>query len=102
MTTKGYFLITDISGYTEYLINSELEHAHETLQSLFHVQLAHIKFPLHISGFRGDTIFMYVPETDFIYSQSLVETLKNQYIVVSKTLQPMRLNTTCTKYPFQN
>jgi hypothetical protein len=96
MATKGYFIITDISGYTEYLTKSELEHAHDILQSLFDAQLAHIKFPLHISGFRGDAIFMYVPETDFLNPQSLVETLENQYIVFSETLQQMRLNTTCT------
>src|SRR5215212_9821103 len=95
MTSKGYFIITDISGYTEYLTKSELEHAYETLQSLFDAQLAHIKFPLHISGFRGDAIFMYVPETDFINPQSLVESLENQYIVFSETLQQMVLNTTC-------
>ena len=53
MATKGYFIITDISGYTEYLTRSELDHANETLQSLFDAQLAHIQFPLHISGFRG-------------------------------------------------
>ena len=96
MATKGYFIITDISGYTEYLTRSELDHANETLQSLFDAQLAHIKFPLHISGFRGDAIFIYVPETEFISPQSLVETLENQYIVFSETLQKMRLNTTCT------
>jgi hypothetical protein len=61
MATKGYFIITDISGYTEYLTKSELEHAHATLQSLFDAQLANIRFPLHISGFRGDAIFIYVP-----------------------------------------
>lgn len=96
MTTKGYFIITDISGYTEYLTKSELEHAHATLQSLFDAQLANIRFPLHISGFRGDAIFIYVPETEFINPQSLVETLENQYIVFSETLQQMALNTTCT------
>ena len=95
MVTKGFFIITDISGYTEYLTKSELEHAHATLQGLFDAQLAHIKFPLHISGFRGDAIFMYVPETEFINPQSLVEVLENQYIVFSETLQQMVLNTTC-------
>src|SRR6185436_546710 len=95
MATKGYFIITDISGYTEYLTRSELEHANETLQSLFDAQLAHIKFPLHISGFRGDAIFLYVPETDFISPQCLIETLENQYIVFSETLQQMILNTSC-------
>ena len=96
MATKGYFIITDISGYTEYLTKSELEHANETLQSLFEAQLTHIKFPLHISGFRGDAIFMYVPETEFINPQSLVEVLEILYIVFSETLQQMILNTTCT------
>ena len=81
---------------------SELDHANETLQSLFDAQLAHIKFPLHISGFRGDAIFMYVPEKDFISPQSLVETLENQYIVFSETLQQMRLNTTCPCRACQN
>lgn len=95
MATKGYFIITDISGYTEYLTKSELEHAHATLQSLFDAQLANIKFPLHVSGFRGDAIFIYVPETEFVNPQSLVETLENQYIVFSETLQQMVLNTTC-------
>lgn len=96
MVNKGYFIITDITGYTEYLTKSELEHAHKTLQSLFDAQLAHIKFPLHISGFRGDAIFLYVPETEFINPQSLVEILENQYIVFSETLQQMVINTTCT------
>ena len=46
MANKGYFIITDISGYTEYLTESELDHAHEILQSLFDAQLKQIKFPL--------------------------------------------------------
>jgi hypothetical protein len=95
MATKGYFIITDISGYTEYLTESELDHAHETLQNLFDVQLEHIKFPLKISGFRGDAIFMYTPEMCFVNPQSFIETLENLYIVFSDTLRQMTFNTTC-------
>lgn len=96
MANKGFFILTDISGYTEFLTKSELDHAHETLQSLFDAQLAHIKFPLRISGFRGDAIFMYVPRTDFINPQSFLETIENLYIVFSETLQQMQFNTSCT------
>jgi hypothetical protein len=96
MATKGYFIITDISGYTEYLTKSELEHAHAIMHSLFDAQLAHIKFPLHISGYAGDAILMYVPEAEFMNPQSLVEVLENVYISFSETLQQMILNTTCT------
>jgi hypothetical protein len=95
MAQKGYFILTDISGYTEYLTESELEHAHETLQSLFDAQLANIKFPLKISGFRGDAIFIYTPEACFVNPQSFLETLENLYIVFAETLRQMQFNTTC-------
>lgn len=95
MAKKGYFILTDISGYTEFLTQSELEHAHETLQSLFNVQLANIKFPLKISGFRGDAIFMYTPEACFVNPQSFLETLENLYIVFADTLRQMQFITTC-------
>ena len=96
MANKGYFVITDISGYTEYLTGSELDHANEILQSLFDAQLKAVKHPFIISGFRGDAIFMYVPETNFVQSQSFIEALENFYIVFADTLQQMQYNTTCT------
>ena len=96
MATKGFFIITDISGYTEYLTRSELDHAHGILQTLFDTQLAAIQPPFLLSGFRGDAIFMYVPETSFIQPQSLVEALENFYIVFMSTLEQMQYNTSCT------
>jgi uncharacterized protein DUF2652 len=96
MANKGYFIITDISGYTEYLTSSELDHANEILQALFDAQLKEVKHPFVLSGFRGDAIFMYVPETNFVQPQSFVEALENFYIVFEDTLQQMQFNTTCT------
>ena len=95
MANKAYFILTDISGYTEFLTESELEHAHATLQSLFDAQLANIKFPLKISGFRGDAIFLYTPEACFVNPQTFLETLENLYIVFASTLRQMQFNTTC-------
>ena len=102
MANKGYFIITDISGYTEFLTKSELDHAQDTLQSLFDVQLAHIQHPFVISGFRGDAIFMYVPETNFVEPQALLESLENLYFVFADTLRQMQFNTTCSCRACQN
>lgn len=85
MASKGYFIITDISGYTEFLTSSELDHANAILQSLFDAQLAAIQHPFILSGFRGDAIFLYVPETNFVQAQSFVEALRQ-----------MQYNTNCT------
>jgi hypothetical protein len=95
-------IITDISGYTEFLTKSELDHAQDALQSLFDVQLANIKHPFVISGFRGDAIFMYVPETNFVEPQALLEALENLYFVFADTLRQMTFNTTCTCRACQN
>lgn len=46
MAQPGYFVLTDISGYTEFLTRSGLDHAQDALQNLFDVQLAHIQYPL--------------------------------------------------------
>jgi hypothetical protein len=102
MAKKGYFILTDISGYTEFLTKSELDHAQYALQSLFDVQLAHIKHPFIISGFRGDAIFMYVPETNFCAPQTLLEALENIYFVFADTLRQMIYNTTCACRACQN
>jgi hypothetical protein len=95
MADKGFFILSDISGYTEFLTESELEHAHQALQNLFEAQLQNIKFPLKLSGFRGDCIFMYTPEIGMINPQSFIETLENLYIVFTDTAHQMQANTTC-------
>lgn len=102
MAKKGYFILTDISGYTEFLTKSELDHAQDALQNLFDAQLAHIKHPFVISGFRGDAIFMYIPETNFCEPQTLLESLENLYFVFADALRQMIYNTTCTCRACQN
>lgn len=96
MAKKGFFILTDISGYTEFLTRSELDHAQDTLQNLFDAQLAHINYPFVISGFRGDAIFMYVPDTNYCEPQTFLEALENLYFVFADTLRQMIYNTTCT------
>jgi hypothetical protein len=102
MAKKGFFILTDISGYTEFLTKSELDHAQDALQNLFDAQLAHIKHPFVISGFRGDAIFMYVPETNICEPQTILEALENLFFVFADTLRQMIYNTTCTCRACQN
>jgi hypothetical protein len=102
MANKGYFILTDISGYTEFLTKSELDHAQDALQNLFDAQLAHIKPPFVISGFRGDAIFMYVPETNICEPQTILEALESLFFVFADTLRQMIHNTACTCRACQN
>ena len=72
MIKNGFFIITDINGYTAYLSKSELDHAHEILLSLYEAQISAIEPPLVISNFQGDAILIYVPEDTFLQKQILL------------------------------
>jgi hypothetical protein len=96
MANTGFFIITDISGYTEFLTKSEIDHAQDAIQSLFDAQIKSIKHPFIISGFRGDAILMYIPDTNFEAPQTVLESLENLYFVFADTLRQMLFNTTCT------
>ena len=56
---SGYLIIADITGYTACLSKSELEHAHDILQSLIQTIIEQINAPLVISRLQGDAVICY-------------------------------------------
>ena len=93
---KGIFIIADITGYTAFLTQSELEHAQEILNTLFNTLLENIKPPLEISNFQGDAIFAYLAEENKIDGQTLLEMLEMLYFEFIYVLEQMQINTTCS------
>ena len=60
MTTyTGYLLIADISGYTQFLTSSEMDHANPILQSLLEALVEQVGDPLHFWKMEGDAILAY-------------------------------------------
>ena len=54
MEQRGFILIADITGYTAYLNDSELEHAQGTLTDLLELLIDHTRSPLIISRLEGE------------------------------------------------
>src|SRR6185369_16306299 len=96
MAQSGYLVISDISGYTAFLTQAELEHAHDILKNLFQNLVDHTRLPLMISKFEGDAIFSYTLEGSVLQGQTLVEMIENIYCEFSRARENMRRNTTCT------
>jgi len=91
----GYFLLTDITGYTIYLTQSELEHAQDVLNTLFEALLERFQPPLQVSNFQGDAILAYAPEGSFVQGQTLLEMAENIYYAFTDVREKMHYNTTC-------
>jgi hypothetical protein len=91
----GYLLIADITGYTAFLRESELEHAKESLRSLLDLLIESTRPPLVISRLEGDAVISYAPDGSFLQGQTLVELIEGTYVEFRRALDLMVLNTSC-------
>ncbi len=91
----GYFFISDITGYTQFLAHSELDHAKEILDALFESILENIEPPLIVSNTQGDAIICYAPSHAFHQPGQLLDVMERTYFDFRRLLQLMKLNNTC-------
>lgn len=96
MTQQGFLLIADITGYTMFLTQSELEHAQGILDSLLKSVLSDIKAPLALSNLQGDAVLAHLPASKLPQTQYPLDAIERIYCGFADTLQSMQRNTTCS------
>lgn len=93
---RGAMLIADITGYTQYLSASELDHAREVLKILLGLLIEHTRPPLILSKLAGDAVISYGLQGQLPSGQTFVELIENTYVAFRRAIDLMVLNTTCT------
>ena len=96
MAQQGFLIISDITGYSKYVHESELEHARDSLTDLLNILIDHTQSPLVLSKLEGDAVFSYAPLGGFLQGQTLVDMIESTYAAFRKALELMVINTTCT------
>ena len=96
MAEKGYMIVADITGYTQYLSESELDHAQDILESLINSMLKNIHAPVIVARVEGDAIFAYTLTDCVLQGQTLLESLERVYFNFSHTLENNDRNTICS------
>ena len=94
-TQNGYLFIADITGYTVFLNESELEHAHHVLKTLLELLIAHTRPPLIIDRLAGDAVISYGLQDNFLSGQTFLELIEDSYMAFRKAIELMVLNNTC-------
>ncbi len=95
MARTGFFLIADISGYTEFLAGSELDHAQAIMQALLGSLIAAIAPPLKLAKIEGDALFCYAPDEAVARPQTVLDGVDDLYARFSAALERTLRNTTC-------
>ena len=92
---RGHLVIADISGYTQFLTDSELDHANGIVGDLLNSIIGAMQTPLAVSAIEGDAVFMYGEMSQDMAGQTVLESVELLYCAFAKALENMVLNTTC-------
>ena len=69
----GHLVIADISGYTRFLTESELEHATGIIGDLLNAVISAIQAPLTVSSVEGDAVFTYGAMPEGVNGQTVLK-----------------------------
>lgn len=95
MKHDGFILIADITGYTAYLNESELEHAQGTLNDLLDLLVEHTRSPLIVAQLEGDAVMSYAFQAGFVSGQTFLESIEDTYVAFRRAIDLMVMNNTC-------
>jgi hypothetical protein len=89
---RGFLLLADISGYTGYLAETELDHAHEILAELLGEVVGGLTPPLALAAIEGDAVFAYGP---LDRGETILEAVETTYLDFLQLRDVMEARTTC-------
>jgi hypothetical protein len=91
MVDRGLIVLGDVSGYTEFVATTELEHSREILGELLGTLCAVAPGNLRVAQLEGDAVFWLSDE----HCSGLIPCLKEKFVEFHRRLRFMTLATTC-------
>ncbi|HET6595402.1 MAG TPA: DUF2652 domain-containing protein [Anaerolineales bacterium] len=94
-TQTGYLVLADISGYTSFVAQTEIEHADMALSFLLETIIEKLSSLLTISKLEGDAVFAYVEESKLEEAKSLLELIDQTYMAFRDKALALYAGATC-------
>jgi len=79
-TKSGFFVLADISGFTEFVTATELEHGPPLIAELLEEVVRRISPPLEVEGIEGDAVFALGPDGAVLPPASLIDVLHAGFV----------------------
>ncbi|NJN80534.1 MAG: DUF2652 domain-containing protein [Anaerolineales bacterium] len=94
-TQSGYLLLADISGYTSFVAQTEIEHAEIALSLLLETIVEKLGHLLIISKLEGDAVFAYIEEGKLPNGDTLLNTIDHTYKAFRDKAKSLYSTNTC-------
>ena len=91
----GFLVLADISGYTSFVAQTEIEHADMALSFLLETIVEKIGGLLTIGQLEGDAVFAYIEESRLPEAQALLELIDKTYLAFREKALALYRGATC-------
>lgn len=91
---RACLLIADISGYTEYLQDVELDHAQDVIADLITALVNPLRPMFRLNKLEGDAAFLYSP-TENVDGSALLDMVEDSYFSFRRRVRSIERATTC-------
>ena len=88
-------MLADISGYTSYVAQTEIEHADMALSYLLEILVEKLSSLLTITQLEGDAVFAYIEESKLQEAKSLLELIDQTYLAFRDRALELYAGATC-------
>jgi hypothetical protein len=92
---EGALVLADITGFTEFVTATEIEHAPPIIAELLEAVIGRISPPLEIQEVEGDAVFALAPDQVLDSRQSLLEVLENAAGAFHRRRQELAADESC-------
>jgi hypothetical protein len=92
---QGFLILADITGFTAYLSEAELDHANAILGELVESVINHMSPTLTLIEVEGDAVYGHIPEDRVSRGETVVEIIESTYTAFRDRLAGVKRRTTC-------
>ncbi|HMB92819.1 MAG TPA: DUF2652 domain-containing protein [Rhodothermales bacterium] len=92
---EGYLILADISEYTSFLAENELDHAPAILNNVLTLLVNQMTPTLKLAEVEGDAVFLYLPAAAISRGELLLELIEDCYSAFRDKQRMMQHNATC-------
>src|SRR4051812_6085746 len=91
---SAFFLIADISGYTNFVSGVELDHAQDIIADIIDTVVRALRPPFRLAKLEGDAAFVYAV-TEKLDGSLLQDSIETAYFAFRKRLRNIKQATSC-------
>jgi hypothetical protein len=94
-THQGFLILADITGFTPFVANTELEHSNEILHNILNGIVSYLTPTFTLAEVEGDAVFVYSPVQRFTRGERILEIIESSYFAFRDKKSSLNRMRTC-------